>query len=284
MDGSTIPLQRHKRLSKDEKQDDVLPTPEDTVLYMTSLRSAPLATVVISLVWFAQVVAPMALTSSVAPAAAQKLDIPAQKLGAFMAMGTGLYDDRSIKLKEANVPNPKEANALGHTPYHAEDKQYFVLTCSLVHTVIVCVGIAFGRDARTMGRNWTGPCLRAFVAAFAFLCVVLRLAWDYQIGPVPAVVAQHGELQFVIFGALSMSGWLGASMMVPLSTLGDAAIGSTALHTCIAAVGLAMAFADVSVTSSLECFAVSIGLGLIASSIASVGISSRSTKHSLGNF
>ena len=109
--------------------------------------------------------------------------------------------------------------------------------------------------------------LRAGVASFAFLCAVLYLAWEFQIGPVPAAVGAklNSEAAFVLIGAASMSVWLACSMLVPHSQLGDKVLAAPSLHGCITAVGAGMALFDLSAGASTAVFVLAGCTGVLAS-------------------
>lgn len=262
---------RHKRLSKEAPNEEgLLPTPTETINYVTSHRSMLFATFIIASVWFGQVVTPLWTELSASPVAPPPLRTNAktQKLGMFLATGTGLLSEDAPR----RMPTPAAAPAPAASP--TADKVAFTVTCALVHTVIVMVGIALGRDTRVMS-TWGSAqaLLRAGVASFAFLCAVLYLAWEFQIGPVPAAVGAEApwaaklgsEGAFVLIGAASMSVWLACSMLVPFSKLGDKALKAPSLHGGITAVGTCMALFDMSAATSLAVFVVAGSIGLLAS-------------------
>lgn len=252
----------HSQAPNDE---GLLPTPAETINYVTSHRSMLFSTFIIASVWFGQVVTPLATELSastpVAPAPL-RTNARTQKLGMFLATGTGLLSDDAPR----RMPQPAALPAPTASPM--ADKVAFTVTCALVHTVIVCVGIALGRDTRVMSSWGSAQALvRAGVASFAFLCAVLYLAWEFQIGPVPAAVGPMlgSEGAFVLVGAASMSVWLACSMAVPFSKLGDKALKAPSLHGAITAVGTCMALFDMSAPASLAVFMVAGSIGLLAS-------------------
>ena len=147
--------------------------------------------------------------------------------------------------------------------------------------MIVGVGLGLGRDTRllTSLQEKMATMVKAYFGCFAFLALALYLAWEYDVGPVPAALAHTpgvNTTSFVLFGAASMSLWLGCSMLVPHSGLGDKAASSTALHGAIAAAGLCLTLCDASVTACLACFTVFGAAGVLSNSLPtarSAGIS-----------
>jgi len=260
---------RQKRLSHEEAQDEALmPTPAEALRYLSSHRSALLSTFIIAMVWFAQVITPVA-TELNAPKEPPALNthVKAQKLGHFLATGSSLLSEDTPR----RMPKPSPAPLPAPSPSAASatnEKLAFVVTCALAHTVIVCVGIALGRDTRVLSRHGSSVALlRAGVASFAFLCAVLYLAWEFQIGPVPAAVGAklNSEAAFVLVGAASMSVWLTCSMLVPHSQLGDKVLAAPSLHGCITAVGAGMALFDLSAGASTAVFVLAGCTGVLAS-------------------
>ena len=187
----------------------------------------------------------------------------------FLATGNNLLSNDGPGFRP-RVRAASAAGGAGTAP--GADKGTFVLTCALVHTVIVGVGLGLGRDTRllTSLQEKMATMIKAYFGCFAFLALALYIAWEYNVGPVPAALAHTpgvNATSFVLFGAASMSLWLGCSMLVPHSGLGDKAASSTALHAAIVAAGVCLTLFDASVTASLACFTICGSAGVLANSL-----------------
>jgi hypothetical protein len=147
----------------------------------------------------------------------------------------------------------------------------FVLTCAIVHTFIVAVGIAFGRDTLTLGDSAgaAGLIARAAAASFVFLCGVFWWAWEYKIGPVPTVGERlfSSEQLFVVVSALQTTAWLTCSMAVPHSPLGHLCTSSGKMHMAIAMTGAAVHAAGLSAGSNCTIFCVLGAAGILVASL-----------------
>jgi len=128
------------------------------------------------------------------------------------------------------------------------DESSFIMTCALVHTIIVGAGMAFGSDT-LVDHNWREPLLRAGGASILFFCVALYLSWEYQLGPWPRYLeaATHAtEAAYIVLGALEMTAWLAIAMLAPHSQLGRACTRSRALHAAVGAIGIGVHLVGVS--------------------------------------
>lgn len=133
---------------------------------------------------------------------------------------------------------------------------HFVLTCALVHTFIAFVGFALGNDT-VAEAHWRMMLLRVTLGAFGFICVVLSLSWQYNVGPVPPVMKRlfASEASFVLVGAQSMATWLLCSMLLPhAGRFGRLCTGSRPLHGVITVLGVGLYALDMPVVGVLACF------------------------------
>ena len=147
------------------------------------------------------------------------------------------------------------------------DMRSFVAVCVLVHTLIVGFGLAFGSDSTDIdsSRGPASALLAAGGASFVFVCFVLYVSWEYNVGPVPAVAAKifaQSEAAFVLVGAASATMWLSVSML--LEATGAAASPTLCGLTALAG-GIVLA-TDASVGVSLSCLVVLVG-GLVGSAL-----------------
>jgi len=274
MQAVTAQDHRHKRLSHEEEDDNSLfPSPQATVSHLSSMRTALVATFFISFVWFGKVVAPLLKQASegvVAQPVPLKTPMNTQELGLLLATGRGF-------LSNYDITQARQASQLMEVvPPHTMSKDGlspFVMTCAIVHTVIVCVGLGLGRDTRVL-TAWEkyAPLVRGSIASFAFFCAALYWAWKFNVGPVPAAFSSTitpNVASFVLVGASELSVWLGAAMLVPHSPMGDKVASSTAFHGLLTAVASGMALLDISVSGSLATFGLAGSMGLGGSILAS---------------
>lgn len=169
---------------------------------------------------------------------------------------------------------PAVAKASSSTPASvapmssADEVRAFVLTCALVHTLLVGVGLAFGADSHAAtayaGSATAAARMLALVggASFLLLCLCLSVSWELQVGPVPSYAARifsHSKASFVLIGALSATGWLGGSALLETTALGRAWTRSTPLLALTALAGGATLLLEASVAVSLVCIAISLG-------------------------
>jgi len=151
----------------------------------------------------------------------------------------------------------------------------FVLTCSLVHTLLVCLGLACGSDTAS-GRSGgvSSTLFKTGLVAFGLLCACLYAAWEFQVGPVPAFAADHfclSEAAFVLSGAASATAWLTLPMLLEHSRVGRAWLSSprSALFTSVAG-GMLLAIDQLSLSLTLGCFGLIVGGSLVAANKSTV--------------
>lgn len=252
---------RWKRISREQTESPtpdanaLLPSPKESIDFIVSHHTAWLATFVVAWLWFANVIAPLAMlepTPAFTITRATVVQPQTDAAAVFMATGLPphLSGANSVKVPQAD----EAANA---------DKESFVLTCALVHTVIVCIGLALGKDL--LGHNLVRPLLVFAVGAYLLLCAVVHWAWECKVGQWPLVgekVFGTNETPFVLLAAGSMTTWLVASMLVPHSGLGRLFTKSTAVHGAIVAAGLAMIALDPPATQCFAIFCGACGAGL----------------------
>jgi len=130
----------------------------------------------------------------------------------------------------------------------------FAVTAALIHTLVVFVGLAIGRDTLCVG-DWRRTLLRAGGSVFLFLCLVLWWACKFNIGPVPEVgeALFPSQASFVLFGAASLSAWLGCSMIMPHSVVGRLFTQSPALHVGLVVGCFALHLLGASVGEGVAC-------------------------------
>jgi len=243
---------RWKRSSHDDldKPEPLIPSPKDSLKFVAGNHTVWLATFVVAWVWFSHVVLPWASIgpSSTEPAAMPRINSVRRvdNAGLLLSIGMAPYLSSDVNFASAVHAEPQKA---------APDTQSFVATCALVHTFIVGVGIALGRD--TLGHSLLLPFLRLSVGIFSLLCAVLYWAWEWKVGPVPPVgeLLFSSEASFVIVGAASMTAWLAASMLLQHSAIGRLCTRSTLLHVLLMASGFALEAMDAPLAPSLGCFA-----------------------------
>ena len=197
----------------------------------------------------------------------------AQNLGQFLATGHNLVSNDGPGFQSAIRRRAANAACGARSKTAPTDKRSFVLTCALIHTLLVGVGLALGRDTRVLTRlqDKLSTMARTCVACYGLLALSLYLAWEFDLGPVPSAVAHTPGVNtatFVLLGAASMWLWLACSMLVPHSKLGDVAATNSTLHVCIVAAGLGLTLCDASVSASLACFMVCGALGVVAEALA----------------
>ena len=286
-------LCRAKRLSKEETEDEspdpMLPTVEEAGSFVSSHRTAVLAAFVIASVWFGDVVAPLVPSSQPKASAAASAVVLPKVDNAGLAIATGslgfyLHEPsiaaRSAKKELAIAPTSpslrhttnESSSAAAGAALFSSDVQAFAVTCALVHTLIVSVGLALGRDTLSM-REPSGAFLRVVVSSFCFMCAVLWLAWEYNIGPVPVVAARlfSSEEAFVLIGALQTTAWLTCSMAVPHSPLGHVCTKSNKFHLAIALAGVSLHAMELSARSNVAVFGVLGTAGLLAAESVKAG-------------
>jgi len=278
-------LTRRKRLSYEQAAEpNILPTPSESLDFVWQQRFALLATFVVAWVWFAQVIAPVALQ------APQSLEPPKRVLGDIgYVLATGnagvLLDDEAppskVPLGKAAAASAPELGSLGlalatgmssflyDTPSPSPsptvptpvDKHAFVLTCAFVHTLLVFFGFAFGKDTLGQTRRSLELMTIAVVGAFTIICVALWLAWEWQFGPVPPLAAHlfSSEAEFVVVGAASATAWLSTSMLLLHTALGRIFVTSPALCGMTALAGVGLHVMNASAIVSVACFAAVFG-------------------------
>jgi len=132
----------------------------------------------------------------------------------------------------------------------------FVMTCALVHTLIVCVGIAIGNDTLSDIHALT-ELLQTVAALFVLFCAALWWSWEYKVGPVPpmAELLFASEASYIFGGAASLCAWLVASMVLPhTGTFGRMYTSSRALHHLIAILGVGLYLLDMPTFGVAACF------------------------------
>lgn len=262
---------RQKRLSRedtDQEEDSILPTSREVATYLLDHRTTMVAAFVTSFVYFSNVIYPLANTGpqgmlvespKVSPRPAPPSSVY-QAAGSFMATGNLWPND--LQMKDAEPVPCAEGEAKTLLP--------FVLTCAVVHTIVVAFGLALGRDTLTMRAGGAAALImRVGVASFFFLCAVLYWAWEYQIGPVPAVGERlfSSEHLFILVGALHTTAWLTCSMALPHSPLGHVCTSSSKMHLGIAMMGAAVHASALSVGSSCAVMGVLGATGLLAAEV-----------------
>ena len=282
----TSGLSRRKRLSHEE---DDYPTPNDASSFVRTNGMALLATFVMAWIWYADVIAPLAKLpvvpsttnamsrldtlglffatgspmhldrSATSPAVAPTFAPPQQtkvtenlsdSLGLVMAVGSpGLLSlDAKLPTLSPQPEQPEESPAATFS----SDRQNFVTVCALVHTLIVCIGIAFGRD--TLGHGATA--YRTLTACFCLLCACNYAAWELDVGPLPAATVrlfQIHESTFVLIGALEAMGWLSISMLMQHSSFGRSWAASPKLCGLTALAGSLVHAFDASFVGAILC-------------------------------
>ena len=182
--------------------------------------------------------------------------------GLFLATGspTLLHLDR-----HTTSPPPVVPAAPQRSPSDPLDMRAFVLTCALVHTLLVGIGFAFGSDTLHPTSDAIPTMLIAGVVSFLILCASLYAAWELQIGPVPPVAAHlfASETAFVVGGAASATAWIALSMLCQHTQFGRSWSSSPRLCALTALSGVAVIALDLSVTLSLVSF-----FGLVAGAAA----------------
>jgi len=265
---------RMKRLSReeDDQEEAMLPTSLEVRTFTLKNSTTMMAAFVTSFVWFANVVSPLVAfgpqgmeAKEVVRHGAQTAYRPGyQAVGSFMATGN-LWNAKDLE-NAAHRTKPAPKTDLGSTPLLP-----FVLTCAIVHTFVVGVGIAFGRDTLSMraAAGVAGLIARVGVSSFVFLCGVYWLAWEYKIGPVPTVGERlfSSEQLFVLVSALHTTAWLTCSMAVPHSPLGHLCTSSSKMHLVIAVIGAAVHASGLSARVSCGVFGVLGAAGLLAAQL-----------------
>ena len=298
-------LCRAKRISREETEDEaadpMLPTVKEAAAFTINHRTAVLAAFVIAWVWFDHVVAPL-VPSSPHPAASAKAvmvtaAVPPRVHAAGLAMATGslgfylnepdgtsvmasMAKKQATAARAASTPSQPARRTGSNSSSAADasdsvfgsDVRAFVVTCALVHTLVVSVGLALGRDTLSM-REPSGALLRVGVSSFCFMVAVLWWAWEYKIGPVPVVAERlfSSEGAFVLIGALQTTAWLTCSMAVPHSPLGAVCTGSNKFHLAIALLGLSIHAMELSARSNAAIFGVLGCAGLAAAEAVRAG-------------
>ena len=288
---NTSATRRKTRNSREEEllaetEDAILsaPSPKQSIEHLRSHNTALVATFCIAVVWFAQIITPL-YTELSAPQddgrvhliqvarTTQPVFHGAQNLGQFLATGHNLVSNDGPGFQSAIRRRAANAACGARSKTAPTDKRSFVLTCALIHTLLVGVGLALGRDTRVLTRlqDKLSTMARTCVACYGLLALSLYLAWEFDLGPVPSAVAHTPGVNtatFVLLGAASMWLWLACSMLVPHSKLGDVAATNSTLHVCIVAAGLGLTLCDASVSASLACFMVCGALGVVAEALA----------------
>ena len=306
MEVATSPARRcrEKRLSHEVESGDALfPTAKESAQFCVTNRAALLATFVLALVWFGQIVAPLvpaepkpimaprktmlekfglALATgtslnmhlegaSFAPPLYKHTNKAADScsqdaLGMHLATGIGLFTQPDCAAPPAPAKAASSPGAAGSSAADV-DIRAFVAVCALVHTLIVGFGLAFGSDSTAVA-GAKGPAstlLAAGGTAFVFLCAALYLSWEYNVGPVPAVCS---KLFAQSEAAYVLVGAASSTAWLCVSMLLEAtgARGSPTLCGLTAVGGGVVLAVDASVAVSLSCLVALVG-GLVGSAL-----------------
>lgn len=152
-------------------------------------------------------------------------------LGYALAMGSPALFRRDASTAVAAAPPTALAAPKTRPSAASADVSAFVLTCALVHTLLVAFGLAFGSDSHVLDagrgreRSRAHAMLSTGCACFGLLCLALYLSWEYQLGPVPGFASRifaQSEAAFVLVGGLSATGWVATSMLLEATHLGAA--------------------------------------------------------------
>jgi len=282
-----------------------LPSLSDSGRFLSAHHTALVATFVMGFFWFGYVVEPLAhtrpfntrtvhhdnhvstrwqemlgmalATGSVGlaadgPRASRHLDRPRTymswtALPSEEALGLSLATGRaSFVIDQAGRPPSHVQEAARPAMDGAPGSLAFAVTAALIHTLIVFVGLAIGRDTLSVG-DWWRTLLHAGGAVFLFLCPVLWWACEFNIGPVPEVGAAlfPSQASFVLSGAASLSMWLCCSMIIPHSVVGRLFTQSPALHLGLVVACFALHLLGASVSEGVVCLgAISVASVLLA--------------------
>jgi len=260
---------RQKRLSREDtnQEDAILPTSREVATYLLDHRTTMVAAFVTSFVYFSNVIYPLAnaVPQGMLVESPKVLPRSASSSSVYQAAGSFMATGNLIHANDFQMKDPVPC-----TEGEAKTVLPFVLTCATTHTLIIAVGLALGRDTLTMRAGGAaGLIMRVGVASFFFLCAVLYWAWEYKIGPVPAVGERlfSSEQLFILVGALHTTAWLTCSMALPHSPLGHVCTSSSKMHLGIAMMGAAVHASALSVGSSCAVMGVLGATGLLAAEV-----------------
>jgi hypothetical protein len=179
---------------------------------------------------------------------------PRQRSDAGLFLATGIFGLVFSQEPFAVLDVPNTTEALGSLS--PAETSAFVMTCALVHTLIVCVGMAIGNDTLTDIHALT-ELLRTVAVLFLLFCGALWWSWEYKVGPVPPIAELlfASETSYVFGGAASLCAWLVASMVLPhTGPFGRLYTSSRALHQVIATIGVGLYLLDMPTFGVAACF------------------------------
>ena len=188
-----------------------------------------------------------------------------ERAGLAMATGSPMFMHLE-RPAPAKTPPAAAASTSVAAPFimSAAAERAFVLTCALVHTLIVCVGLAIGSDTRHSGGTYVHM-LQACVGAFVLLCAALFLSWEWQLGPVPPVAQRifGSQSAYVLVGAASATLWLCVPMCLEHTATGRAWTTSPSMCALTALAGATLLglapLAELSLGGTAMCFAGIVG-------------------------
>jgi len=229
---------RESQSTMQEDYEALLPTVGEAGSFVLSNRTAWLATFVAATTWFAFVVR-----------------LAHQHL--IQVNGEVATNEPSVSRLYSMFQPRADPSPSASAQAHVADQE-FILVCAIVHTLIVCVGSAAGFDT-LRDTHWGQPLLRMTVVSFCVLCAALWWSWEYQVGPAPAYLSEGrhwSERFYILSGAVSMTGWLAFSMLMPHSSVGRRMQSSRLLHCLVAVLGTVVYYFDYSLTSVVAFYSI----------------------------
>jgi hypothetical protein len=152
----------------------------------------------------------------------------------------------------AMVPSSPSAALLGSATAP------FAVTAASVHTIIVGLGLASGKDLLLLATPGAkiSAFMQAICLALALCWTFLRLSYTYQVQPLHswASTFYSDPLPFAFVGALTITMWFACGMLLPHAERGLKALATPLLHAAVAAAALTIHLSDASSETCIRCF------------------------------